>query len=63
MSDGAVDSVTVDMGEPVPREGHTLLTIMGRPYEVTPVSMGNPHAVTFLSGVRAPGPGRARPVL
>ncbi len=50
VSDGAVDSVTVDMGKPVPQEGRTL-QIMGRPYEVRPVSMGNPHAVTFLSGV------------
>lgn len=50
ISDGSVDSVTVDMGKPVPQEVRTL-QIMGRPYEVRPVSMGNPHAVTFLSGV------------
>ncbi|MEA4955569.1 MAG: diaminopimelate epimerase [Pseudoflavonifractor sp.] len=48
--DGRVDSVTVDMGKPVPQEGRTL-QIMGRPYEVRPVSMGNPHAVTFLNAV------------
>lgn len=50
VSGGAVASVTVDMGKPTVQETRTL-QIMGRPYEIRPVSMGNPHAVTFLSGV------------
>lgn len=50
VENGKVAAVTVDMGEPVPEEVRTL-TILDRPYDLWPVSMGNPHAVTFLTGV------------
>ena len=47
---GEVTAVTVDMGEPAAEEPH-LLTVCGREYRVTPVSMGNPHIVTFVDAV------------
>lgn len=43
-------SVTVDMGIPE-AENARMLEILGRKYEIRPVSMGNPHAVTFLEGI------------
>ena len=49
-SDGLVSAVTVDMGAPAvekPRD----ITVDGRSYTVTPVSMGNPHAVLYLEGI------------
>jgi len=60
--DGRVQAVTVDMGEPVfdgPRipvaaEGRVInapLEVDGRTYQVTCVSMGNPHCVTFVDNV------------
>lgn len=62
--DGKVDSVTVDMGEPVlePKEIPTTLegsVIINKPatfgpdlqYNITTVSMGNPHAVIFTGGI------------
>lgn len=49
---GRVISVTVDMGAPEVQEKRSL-DILGRSYEIRPVSMGNPHAVTFLEGVDA----------
>lgn len=48
--DGAVETVTVDMGEPAPAPPRTL-TVRGREWEVIPVSVGNPHIVTYLTGV------------
>ena len=42
--------MTVDMGAPVveaPRE----IEVDGKTYTVTPVSMGNPHAVLYLDGI------------
>jgi len=60
---GAVSSVRVDMGHPelhpakipVKLPGETVIatpvTIGGAEYEITCVSMGNPHAVVFLSDV------------
>lgn len=50
VKDGKVFSITVDMGAPKP-EDIRVLDIQGKTYEVRPVSMGNPHAVTFLKGV------------
>lgn len=50
VENGCVTSVTVDMGVPVPEEPRTL-EILGRSYHLHPVSMGNPHAVTFLDGI------------
>lgn len=47
----SVSSVTVDMGEPEFEELRTL-EVLGESYEVRPVSMGNPHAVTFLDCVK-----------
>jgi diaminopimelate epimerase len=60
--DGRVQTVTVDMGEPIldgPRipvaaEGRVLnapLEVDGTSYRVTCVSMGNPHCVTFVDSV------------
>lgn len=48
---GVVDLVTVDMGIPVPEKPRTL-DILGGEYLVYPVSMGNPHAVTFLENIK-----------
>lgn len=52
VKNGKVATVTVDMGTPVVEEKRTL-TILGKDYVVRPVSMGNPHAVTFLTGVES----------
>lgn len=62
--DGRVDAVTVDMGEPVlspdkvpvlssNREAKVAETeiIAGKPYAITAVSMGNPHAVIFTDRI------------
>jgi diaminopimelate epimerase len=59
--DGKADQVRVDMGEPVfargripmvgPENGEAIdepLEVAGRTLRVTAVSMGNPHAVTFV---------------
>lgn len=47
---GTVHSVTVDMGAPVVGS-QTVLQVLGQEWIVIPVSMGNPHLVTFVSGV------------
>lgn len=46
-SDGRVQFVTVDMGEPVVYPIRSVM-VNGDPYTIKPVSMGNPHAVVFL---------------
>lgn len=47
---GGVSAVTVDMG--APRVERALaLAVRGRDYLVTPVSMGNPHIVTFVEDI------------
>ena len=62
IGDGRVQAVTVDMGEPLldaPRigmaaEGRVInapLQVDERTYQVTCVSMGNPHCVTFIASV------------
>lgn len=64
VSDGRVDAVTVDMGEPVlsPDKVPVLSSnceakvaeieiIAGKPYAITAVSMGNPHAVIFTDRI------------
>jgi diaminopimelate epimerase len=63
--DGKVASVTVDMGLPIlepwkiparfdgPRAVDVPLSVDGRRYEVTCVSMGNPHCVVFLPEISA----------
>ncbi|MDO4203383.1 MAG: diaminopimelate epimerase [Selenomonadaceae bacterium] len=61
VKDGAVESVTVDMGEPIlngpaiPVSGYgddkvvrQSITVDGREFKMTCVSMGNPHAVVFM---------------
>ena len=60
LTDGAVSSVTVDMGAPIlkPQEipadwaGERMIDapvqVDGREYRITAVSMGNPHAVAFV---------------
>jgi len=64
LRDGRVESVTVDMGEPildgpaipVASEGRVIdapLQVGEREWRVTCVSMGNPHCVTFLDDVAA----------
>lgn len=72
--DGTVASVTVDMGAPILRprdipalgEGDSFvnrpLTVDGREWLVTAVSMGNPHAIVYVEDTRhldlpAMGPG------
>ena len=61
---GQVQAATVDMGEPIldgPRipvaaEGRVInapLQVDGQTYQVTCVSMGNPHCVTFVPSVEA----------
>lgn len=63
VKEGIVESVQVDMGEPIldPNEIPVLsqkypvkdlsLTVENKEFSFTCVSMGNPHAVTFLNGV------------
>ena len=60
ITDNKVDTVCVDMGKailepkliPVKWDGDTMInepvTVMGKEYRLTAVSMGNPHAVVFL---------------
>ena len=63
VSSGKVETVTVDMGEPrlapkdIPVSGpgedfiNRPLRVQGRVWNVTAVSMGNPHAVVFMHGI------------
>ena len=58
VTDGLVESVTVDMGEPKQTsEIGERITVNGKEYRFTGVSMGNPHAVVFCdeSGLRLDG--------
>ena len=49
VKDGKVELVTVDMGRPVPTsEIGEPITVDGKEYRFTGVSMGNPHAVVFV---------------
>lgn len=50
VQDGQAVAATVDMGEPLPAPPMTL-DIGGKSWQVRPVSMGNPHIVTFLEGI------------
>ncbi len=48
VKDGIVESVTVDMGEPVIKNGESRFTIpSGKEFVFKEVSMGNPHAIVF----------------
>lgn len=50
---GKVELVTVDMGRPVPTsEIGEPITVDGKEYRFTGVSMGNPHAVVFMDGIK-----------
>ena len=48
--DGKVAEVTVDMGIPEPDQSR-IITVYDKDYRITPVSMGNPHAVVFVPDV------------
>lgn len=52
VKDGTVEAVTVDMGEPqqTSKIGESI-TVDGKEYQFTGISMGNPHAVVFMEGV------------
>lgn len=62
-TDGKVETVTVDMGEPIlegekipvaldlPRVVGQSYVVDGKSYKFTAVSMGNPHAVIFTTGI------------
>ena len=50
VSFGKVKSVTVDMGQAVPTEDLTL-NVDGKTVTLTPVSVGNPHAVIFVDDI------------
>lgn len=50
VSYGKVRSVTVDMGQAVTSEDMSL-TVDGESVTLTPVSMGNPHAVIFVDDI------------
>lgn len=53
LKDGKVELVTVDMGRPVQiSEIGEPITVDGKEYRFTGVSMGNPHAVVFMDGIR-----------
>lgn len=47
---GLVETVTVDMGEPVPASP-VLLEVDGKSWRARPVSMGNPHLILFLDEI------------
>ncbi len=49
---GKVESASVDMGRAVVEEDR-VLTVGGKEVTVTPVSVGNPHAVTFVPDAQA----------
>ena len=53
LKDGKVELVTVDMGRPVQTsEIGEPITVDGKEYRFTGVSMGNPHAVVFMDGIK-----------
>ena len=53
VKDGKVELVTVDMGRPVQTsEVGEPITVDGKEYRFTGVSMGNPHDVVFLDGIK-----------
>lgn len=53
VKDGKVETVTVDMGKPVrTSEIGESITVCGREYFYTGISMGNPHAVVFMDDVK-----------
>lgn len=61
VENGKVKTVTVDMGEPIldkdsipviPNNGkYVELKVIDKEFIFTPVSMGNPHAITFINNV------------
>ena len=53
LKDGKVGLVTVDMGRPEQTsEIGEPITVDGKEYRFTGVSMGNPHAVVFMDGIK-----------
>ncbi len=53
VADGHVAKVTVDMGAPTVSPKLAQLSALGLTFEVTLVSMGNPHAVCFIDDTSA----------
>ena len=53
--DSAADEFTADMGSPEVL-GDTVVSVMGRDLPARHVSMGNPHAVTFVDNLAEAGP-------
>ena len=51
VKDDKVDMVCVDMGKPLLNKKNMLLSSYGRDFNITYVSMGNPHAVTIVNDV------------
>ena len=49
--DNKVDMVSVDMGEPLLNEKNMILSSYGRNFNITYVSIGNPHAVIVINNV------------
>ncbi len=61
LEDGVVKTVRVDMGEPVlekqkipvlTEDKFVELKVLDRDFIFTPVSMGNPHAITFINNLK-----------
>ena len=51
VADGFVESVTVDMGEPILEDEHFFSSAIGEKLSGTFVSMGNPHFVIFTDDI------------
>lgn len=49
------EDFTADMGSPEVL-GETVVSVMGRTWPAVHVSMGNPHAVTYVDNLAEPGP-------
>lgn len=52
VADGKVEAVTVDMGK-AEVEAPITVTAMGKDYSTMPVSVGNPHTVTFVDDINS----------
>ena len=51
VKDDKVDMVCVDMGKPLLNKKNMLLSSYGRDFDITYVSIGNPHAVTTINDI------------
>lgn len=50
-ADGTAETIRVDLGEPIIEKLSAEIEVLGHQIEITTVSMGNPHAVTFVNDV------------